>query len=394
MNLAKILFHPATNLPINPLPNKSFREHLKELFSRYVDLIEASTDFSKLSRLPSSFDVSIDHFRTLVNGIIETVNLYYKGNPAAAFEKLAITLTTSKVAEILWKDGTLPAKTNFFRLRRKNGNYPLNKSDLFHIPFEQRGRVRTQRYSIPGLPSLYLSNCIYVAWEEMLRPDFADIQAVRLQNVRALKFLDLTTDDYNLHSLEEVMEFSARDIFRKIFTWPLIAACSFRISDLEASFKPEYIIPQLLLQWTAKMDLDGIKYSSTHIQKHERQHTGSLYNMVLPVRTFDLDRGYCPKLCKLFNCTQVLPMQLHQFATTTGAFYGQETISSKVNKDIYSLELIHGKEEPYWHTSFGRLEYALQDLPLEGILERKRTQGELKIQQKNVITIPKGSLDY
>jgi len=40
-----------------------------------------------------------------------------------------------------------------------------------------------------------------------------------------------------------------------------------------------------------------------------------------------------------------------------------------VNKDIYSLELIKGKDEPYWHTSFGMLEHALKGLTLEAILE-------------------------
>ncbi|WP_293880615.1 MULTISPECIES: hypothetical protein [unclassified Sphingobacterium] len=64
---------------------------------------------------------------------------------------------------------------NLFRLRVINQNYPLSKEDLFHIPFDKRSLVSTQRFSISGLPSLYLANSIYVAWEEMKRPSMNEV---------------------------------------------------------------------------------------------------------------------------------------------------------------------------------------------------------------------------
>jgi hypothetical protein len=31
--------------------------------------------------------------------------------------------------------------------------------------------------------------------------------------------------------------------------WPLIAACSIKVKNPGANFKPEYVVPQLILQW-------------------------------------------------------------------------------------------------------------------------------------------------
>src|SRR3569833_694648 len=370
INFSEILHHSATNLPVKRPSNMPFRKYLKELLEAFVEMVEKSIEFSKLkSTSDNSTELSKKDLRVLVDGIYRTIDHYYEGSPALAYETLNVSLRSSKVGEMLWKDGTLSAGTNLFRIRKKSGNYPLEKCYLFHIPFEQRGKVRTQRYSIPGLPSLYLANSIYVAWEEMLRPDINEIQAVRIQNRNTLRFLDLSTDDYNHNKIDDITQFKPKEILRKTFTWPLIAACSIKVIETDASFKPEYIIPQLLLQWITKTELDGIKYSSTHIHAAERRHTGVFYNLVLPVKTFTSDEGYCPILSELFQCTQVLPKQLTQFATTTGAFLGQETISANGNKDIYSRELIAGKDEPFWHTSFGALEHALKDLILEDVID-------------------------
>lgn len=48
--------------------------------------------------------------------------------------------------------------------------------------------------------------------------------------------------------------------------WPIILACSLLVSDNQATFKPEYIVPQLVLQWvTSQENVDGIQYPSLHV---------------------------------------------------------------------------------------------------------------------------------
>ncbi|HHG1224449.1 TPA: hypothetical protein ACPUKL_005353, partial [Klebsiella pneumoniae] len=58
-----------------------------------------------------------------------------------------------------------------FRVRKSDA--PLaSRRDMFHIPFNQRHLVRAQRFSVAGLPCLYLGTSLYICWREMDKPDF------------------------------------------------------------------------------------------------------------------------------------------------------------------------------------------------------------------------------
>ncbi|WP_179414538.1 RES domain-containing protein [Mucilaginibacter sp. E4BP6] len=357
MDLTEILQKPATRLPILQSENEPFRVGLKRVLETYSKLI-ASSDYKGTPL--------IAQLQKLTMGIIRTVDEYYEGKPSDAYYCLSECLRESMVADYLEKKGEIDRSTNLYRIRTKNSNYPLKKCDLFHIPFNQRGLVKTQRYSIPGLPSLYLANSIYVAWEEMMRPDINEIQAMRLTNNRPLCVLDMTTDGFLPAGLGDV--YDQWETTQKLLTWPLVAACSVKVRQTGETFKPEYIIPQLLLQWINKSTLDGIKYSSTHINTADRQHQAKLYNLVIPVKSFAKEDGYCDALLNLFESTEVLPMQLRAFATTTNRFYGQGSPGTSVNADVVTLELVKGKEEMYWGTSFGVLEHALKGLSVAPIL--------------------------
>ena len=65
---------------------------------------------------------------------------------------------------------TCEADSNFYRVRQLPSIYEVEAKELFHIPISKRGIVKTQRYSIPGYPCLYLGKSIYGCWEEMRRP--------------------------------------------------------------------------------------------------------------------------------------------------------------------------------------------------------------------------------
>jgi hypothetical protein len=63
-----------------------------------------------------------------------------------------------------------------YRVRRQVAP-PLTREEMFHVPFELRHKIAPQRYSIPGLPSLYLGGSLYTCWVEMRQPVFADLPA-------------------------------------------------------------------------------------------------------------------------------------------------------------------------------------------------------------------------
>lgn len=66
-----------------------------------------------------------------------------------------------------------------FRPREKVTS--LRPQELFHVPFESRRLVGSNRYSIPGHPSLYMANSIYTAYKELNEPEFDNLYAAMLR---------------------------------------------------------------------------------------------------------------------------------------------------------------------------------------------------------------------
>lgn len=87
--------------------------------------------------------------------------------------------------------------------------------------------------------------------------------------------------------------------------WPLFAACSLRVIDSTAQFRPEYIIPQMLLEWVrASEDMDGVRYYSTRIEEHLLSPRLAA-NYVIPVKSVG-EAGHCPKLLSAFRMSSVI----------------------------------------------------------------------------------------
>jgi len=336
------------NVPSFPIVRKKGTDFRICLF-KVLDFYE-----KKLNELDNNIEIK-NEVRKLSAGIKKTINAYYEGNQCKAYKILSSTLNETDLG--LNEDAVIPDNSNLYRIRIKDSNYPVSRDEIFHIPFNLRELVATQRYSVPGLPSLYIANSIYVAWEELGRPSGNLIQAARFRNNRDLFLLDLTSDGYyrkrNLISDGSISEFNMK-------IWPLIAACSVKVPNRDVAFKPEYIIPQLLLPWVIKNEFDGIKYSSTHINQSKNNHIGKLYNIVLPVRTFKQNYGYCKELLDIFEVSNVMPMQLNQFSIDNS----NEVVG---HSELNEIELIKGKRVRYSETMFGKVENQLKSLPVKKI---------------------------
>ncbi|HSZ24282.1 MAG TPA: hypothetical protein VK766_01115, partial [Cytophagaceae bacterium] len=288
----------------------------------------------------------------LIEGIKKSIDLYLGGYPFDAYSELKTSFDMSIFSHLM--DGVLPIDSNLYRLRKEKGAYSLTQKELFHIPFNEIIKVSTQRYSIPGFPSLYVSNSVYVAWEELGRPTPDQVQACLLKNIKPITFFDLTTDIY-LGDLT----LSPEELWRSLMVWPLIASCSIKVLSRDAAFKPEYIIPQLILQIVRKEDKwDGVRFSSTRIDLTKmKKAKGRFYNFVLPVKE-NKNYGYCEKLNKLFEMTQVIPWQIADvFAKSRGTFIG--STDKSILYEITSIELIPGKPSAYKYSIFGTLEEEL-----------------------------------
>lgn len=263
--------------------------------------------------------------------------------------------------------GTLKAELSsnnspFYRVRTSS-NKTLRREELFHIPFEIREKVSTQRYSIPGLPCLYVADSIFVCWEEMGRPNIDSLHVSRVDLSQSkLKFLYFNTSSNDMWK----QCFSGKNKDGRLLNllisflcyWPMLTACSLIVKKQDEVFKPEYIIPQLLLQWVvSEQRIDGVVYKSNRI-KVSNHNMGSFQNVVIPVRKIQ-GRGFCPDLRKKIKLTNPISYQLLEIAGSKGL---QSVIElSDLRRAMY-IELIEGEKAIYSETVFGKLETKLNTL--------------------------------
>jgi hypothetical protein len=300
----------------------------------------------------------------LTEGIKSAVRLYYEGKLLQAAQAFHDTLDAIDIAQLTSVE-TFPIGRTFYRARY-SAERSLTRKELFHNPFENRGIVSTNRYSIPGLPALYLGDSTYVCWEEYNRKDFRNLYFSRFTNTEPLKMVkiqrlpDLITQlSDNSMSEEKRMNILAR--YLSLF--PLSIACSIRTRSTTDVFKPEYIISQLLLQYVTDLKgkgASGIMYPSTKVDYSKIEGIPA-YNYVFPVRQIQ-STGYCSDLARIFTLTNPTSSELETL------MYFNQPASLPLNEGIEAMtgrKLIRIAEEttPYSATTFGFLERVLRPRP-------------------------------
>jgi len=190
-----------------------------------------------------------------------------------------------------------------FRARLDHSNSIRKRDQLFHIPISERHKISNQRFSVEGLPCLYLSNSTYVCWEELLRPNLDDIAFSGFHTYQTTNILDLTWNN------EMIVKYYESDLFdiendgifnSYILTWPLIQACSYP-SHPNHNFKAEYIVPRHLMEWTKNENIvEGIKYYSSRAGQPEGM-ANRYINYAFPLK--DAKGEYCSNLSNKFLMT-------------------------------------------------------------------------------------------
>jgi hypothetical protein len=360
MNNADILKNTTLSFPIKYEKESQFEPFVGKLLSTFTRL----TKKAKLSDKESFF------LSTLTNNIPKIVTQYYSGNLTESYKTLHHVLGNAQDIFLAFPKQQYSIGTSFFRIRSKNylNSKPFEKVDLFHHPFEKRGKVSSQRYSIPSFPCLYVGDSLYVCWEELNRPDLRKIQAVRFQSTAPFSVFNIDFSVYG--NPDKINKLKPYELRSYLLLWPLFAVCSIEVQDDRKSdpFKPEYIFPQLLLQYFIPIflaslksggfnDLIGVQYGSTRVnQVLYRQQNNSFFNLVLPP-LYEIgsvtNSGHSAHLIRLFDMTEVVDIESQDFKISAQAF------PSKVN----NIELFKGIESDYSQTELGKIEQYLRSLP-------------------------------
>ncbi len=319
---------------------------------RTVDRYRSLIDFVVWSRA--------DLVEEVGDCVIEGIRAYLGGHPAAAFSAVerAFSILGPHI-DLLKTPGDMSQFVNpMYRMRSIDPSHPFEKADLFHIPFELRHIVRPMRYSINGLPCLYLGGSTYVCWKELGEPDLESLSVSRFEavpgtNLKVLNFGHrMPVLAAWIESRPDEFEGDGRGtaiIGAHVACWPVVALCSIRKLYPEAAFHPEYILPQLVLQWVTRSDeFHGIRYFSTHYTDYH-DDPKTYMNYVFPARQVE-PAGRCPSLTSLFRMTSPVPW----------GSCAEDAPSVKRPRYKYEGELLAELEH-----SHGRVEDALHQRPTE-----------------------------
>ena len=139
---------------------KGFVDRVKKLDGVSVQILNHAFDKLPADKKPKkSFDFMRD-VDALSELVIEVLKYCYRCYPDDAFQKLKNFFEADDCYYLNMLPQLQVKQWTLYRIRK--GSFDKTKDgEMFHIPFEKRHLVDSQRYSIPGYPILYLAGSFF-----------------------------------------------------------------------------------------------------------------------------------------------------------------------------------------------------------------------------------------
>ena len=156
----------------------------------------------------------------------------------------------------------LDHKLTFFKARVDSKT--IAGKDMLHIPFDKRELISTQRFSIPGIPCIYLSTSSYGTWIEMGYPESSQFQVSSIELPKDIRVLNLCMHQFLIDGMTSLIGNREEEKQAKacLEIFPLVIATSYRVKQNDRKFKSEYIISQIVMQVCGEIGIDGVAYLS------------------------------------------------------------------------------------------------------------------------------------
>jgi len=361
MHPSQWLFTAALNLP-KKWDGRDFQEYIRGVFGAFKAETARLTETDYVSATVRAHAPLMGQLCELVERALAE---HFQGAPHRAFDAIDRCFAAIGPDHLaaLCSPHDLPESLDFLYRMRISKQQKLTRGDLFHIPLNLRRQVRPQRYGVPGLPSLSLGGSVYVCWEEMQCPDLNSLHVSRFAavpgaNLRVLEFgyrpalMAVLIEYYQRRGDLDRDGPLARFVVAYCLIWPLLAASAVRVRDREQPFKPEYVVPNLILQWiAATRRFDGVRYFSMNVDE-KYDDPMACANFVFPAQT-SAASGYCPRLAAAFHLSPPVPWRL-----ATGL---PPTMGAPPHCN-WKIELITGIRVDYINTHFGAMQAKIADL--------------------------------
>lgn len=329
---------------------KIYEHYLEDMAHEYNNIIKRYNKIVSYEKMKYFCRIRIN-----CHLIIKAVKEYLRGLPADAYHYIDILMREMINDPIIdfYKKRTWIGDFNgndslkLYRVVSVDENTKQPRKRIFHPPYDMRSRISTNRYSIAGFPSLYLGTSVELCMEEMhnnpyeknaicsrfevtknlmcdeivinvlelaIKPqDFIKVENENQDNDREQNKFNFINK--RKERLNWISDYYVRETY--LLWYPLIAACSFIRAFRKAPFAPEYIVPQLLMQWLRKYNSNngkpneflGLRYFSCYSEKSSDLG----FNYVFPTSGIphDKDSNYCMILGHSFILTK--PIYLHNF---------------------------------------------------------------------------------
>lgn len=295
-------------VPVKADEKKDFRVVMKEhlgAFRKHLENLDAGEQ-------PIGWNGTKVRAKQLCDAIERAIDNEYKGIRHSAYSAIKNQLDGYKtknveIVGLAYNENIVPVAqgTVTYRMRKVEleEQRKLKAKDMFHVPLDKRGLVATQRYSVPGYPCLYLAHNVYGCWEEMGRPDFGTVMISKFVSQTEFKVLDLRIPSKAKWdaSMEKCVQF-----------FPLVLASMVQVKNNKDTYKPEYLIPQLLTEWVISHNRDksgpddeilGIMYTSAQKNDDFNFPDYSYDNYAIPVLKPLSSKKYCNRLESIFHLT-------------------------------------------------------------------------------------------
>ncbi len=316
-----------------------FIDHLNRSFDNYID--DLRTHSKSLFEFIPKFDASqpkllsirpeifIKEVEEIINNIKLVYKYFLKGDIKSAQEYFdTLNFEDYFIDPIGDEIITINHGNSFYRVRKSDDIIkPKEWEKMFHLPFNLRHIISTQRYSVQGLPCLYMGKTVDVCLKELKLSSLENIKILKLENTINLKFINLKPLDFSQFNFSEIEEANnnpasikknAARILKYAKYYPIFYCLYQKINyqTENTTFKIDYILTQMVLFWLMNLrntgntdlsDTSGIMYLSMFCKNNHyvNQNVSDNLNFAIPVYSTSTNDGHCSTLNGWFKKSQV-----------------------------------------------------------------------------------------
>lgn len=238
-------------------------DYYKDLSKKYRILLETA-------RIAGADDESLRIIKRYSQKVKEAVRLYYDGSISTAHniiknlvkgcEDNALAVSTITNSDAF--PGIKGTEIQLFRARLSNDIITYKAKDMLHLPLSMRGKTGNYRFSLPGIPSLYLGNSSYACWVELGCPPEYKFNVSPVVLDGSQKIFNLAVMSRNWANLNELEEDEVHCWLKLLI---LMMATSYTINESGRIFKSEYIVSQSIMLACKELKYDGVAYFSKRV---------------------------------------------------------------------------------------------------------------------------------